>query len=399
MINRFVFRNKLLISLLILVLCVSMTVPALAYDPATLRNGSSGEEVKAMQQALIDLGYLDGKADGIFGMKTEKAVRSFQRKNGLTADGLAGKKTLSVLESARNGNSGTAAAPAAAAEPAAAAPAVQAQAAAPITVYDPSTLYNGCRGEEVKALQQALINLGYLDGKADGIFGNKTEKAVRRFQYKNGLTSDGLAGKTTLAALGLAQNGGNSSNEPGDVVEVFTSSSEPGASEDKWDTLEKKARQILQAEGHSTSGLNYINRFYSPKSENKSRDYYSLTFYKSRDTDQFSWTHSVSLSPSGKLLRLETRTANFKGMDHKDYNSAEEAETDPDLLKKAKAAAKAFLKRYGYSSLANKVNRTYVCQIFRTKDESEIYYSLSCPNEFIIMVRVAPSTRIECFYN
>ena len=124
MINRFVLRNRMLVFLLIFALCVSMTVPALAYDPATLRCGCSGEEVKAMQQALIDLGYLEGKADGIFGNKTEKAVRNFQRKNGLTADGLAGKKTLSVLESARNGNSGAAAAPAAAAEPAAAAPAV-----------------------------------------------------------------------------------------------------------------------------------------------------------------------------------------------------------------------------------------------------------------------------------
>ena len=75
MINRFVFRNKLLISLLILVLCVSMTVPALAYDPSTLCNGSSGEEVRALQQMLIDLGYLKGDADGIFGNQTEKAVR------------------------------------------------------------------------------------------------------------------------------------------------------------------------------------------------------------------------------------------------------------------------------------------------------------------------------------
>ena len=64
MTRSFMFRNRILVSLLILALCVSMIAPALAYDDGTLFNGCSGEEVKAMQQALIDLGYLEGKADG-----------------------------------------------------------------------------------------------------------------------------------------------------------------------------------------------------------------------------------------------------------------------------------------------------------------------------------------------
>ena len=67
--------------------------PALAYESSTLYNGCSGEEVRQLQQALIDLGFLDGKADGVFGNKTENAVRAFQKKNKLTADGLAGEKT------------------------------------------------------------------------------------------------------------------------------------------------------------------------------------------------------------------------------------------------------------------------------------------------------------------
>ena len=48
----------------------------------------------------------------------------------------------------------------------------------PALAYEASTLYNGCSGEEVRQLQQALIDLGFLDGKADGVFGNKTENAV-----------------------------------------------------------------------------------------------------------------------------------------------------------------------------------------------------------------------------
>ena len=65
----------------------------------TLKKGMSGESVSALQKKLIDLGYLTGTADGIFGKQTEDAVVLFQSVNGLTADGLAGQKTLSLLES------------------------------------------------------------------------------------------------------------------------------------------------------------------------------------------------------------------------------------------------------------------------------------------------------------
>ena len=63
----------------------------------TLKNGSTGEDVKKLQQALIDLGYLSDTADGTFGAKTQDAVTLFQAVNGLDADGLAGAKTLALL--------------------------------------------------------------------------------------------------------------------------------------------------------------------------------------------------------------------------------------------------------------------------------------------------------------
>jgi len=63
--------------------------------------------------------------------------------------------------------------------------------------------YYGSRGQEVKDIQYLLRKWGYYDGLVDGIYGYKTYQAVRRFQAKNGLKVDGIAGPQTLAALGL----------------------------------------------------------------------------------------------------------------------------------------------------------------------------------------------------
>ncbi|MBQ6018805.1 MAG: spore cortex-lytic enzyme [Clostridia bacterium] len=65
--------------------------------PALSRLGSRGDEVRKIQKKLADLGYYTGSVDGIYGSKTEKAVRAFQRNCGITADGIAGPKTLLYL--------------------------------------------------------------------------------------------------------------------------------------------------------------------------------------------------------------------------------------------------------------------------------------------------------------
>lgn len=64
-------------------------------------------------------------------------------------------------------------------------------------------LKEGCAGEDVKALQETLISLGYDCGKwgADGEFGSATAKAVRAFQQENDLNVDGIVGEKTKAAL------------------------------------------------------------------------------------------------------------------------------------------------------------------------------------------------------
>lgn len=73
--------------------------PAPTAEPTyvSLKNGDRNDQVKALQQALIALGYLEGDADGIFGKNTETAVKAFQKENGLTDDGIAGAQTQSAL--------------------------------------------------------------------------------------------------------------------------------------------------------------------------------------------------------------------------------------------------------------------------------------------------------------
>ena len=64
---------------------------------AVIKQGSTGSTVKTIQQKLKNWGYYTGAVDGIFGAKTAAAVKSFQKKNGLTADGIVGAKTLAAL--------------------------------------------------------------------------------------------------------------------------------------------------------------------------------------------------------------------------------------------------------------------------------------------------------------
>lgn len=63
----------------------------------TVKSGDKNDNVKAVQQALIALGYLSGNADGIFGKNTETAVKEFQKANNLKDDGIAGGQTQSAL--------------------------------------------------------------------------------------------------------------------------------------------------------------------------------------------------------------------------------------------------------------------------------------------------------------
>ncbi len=75
----------------------------------------------------------------------------------------------------------------------------------------------GSRGEEVRQIQQKLKNWGYYSGSVDGIYGTQTQNAVKYFQRKNGLTVDGIAGKNTLAAMGISTTSSSSKYTSNDI--------------------------------------------------------------------------------------------------------------------------------------------------------------------------------------
>ena len=97
-------RNKKQVfkQIIAVILLNAMVISAVAYSyresTQTLSKiGSRGEEVRQVQKKLKELGLYNGSVDGIYGVNTQKAVRQFQKNCGITADGIAGPKTLLYL--------------------------------------------------------------------------------------------------------------------------------------------------------------------------------------------------------------------------------------------------------------------------------------------------------------
>ena len=155
-----------------------------------LKEGSKGSEVRSLQTKLRDLGYMR-TVDGDFGEGTKRALISFQNRNRLLADGMAGPSTLAKLAS-RN--------------------AVRAPLTPKPTQIPPKTtaaplinenliLELGTRGDDVRRMQSRLISLGYLTGNPTGVYNEATEAAVIAFQKRNVSYYDGKAGPLTLNKL------------------------------------------------------------------------------------------------------------------------------------------------------------------------------------------------------
>lgn len=99
--------RNLVIIFLILILLIGLYLPV---SYALSKYGSRGEEVKKIQTKLKQWGYYSGNIDGIYGTGTFNAVKSFQKKNELDVDGIAGEKTLKALgitSGSNNSNSAT----------------------------------------------------------------------------------------------------------------------------------------------------------------------------------------------------------------------------------------------------------------------------------------------------
>ena len=95
-------KKKLLYQIIAIILLNALVISSIAFfysrTTETLSKiGSRGEEVRVIQKKLTELGLFKGRIDGIYGVETQKAVKNFQKSRGLSADGIAGPKTLLYL--------------------------------------------------------------------------------------------------------------------------------------------------------------------------------------------------------------------------------------------------------------------------------------------------------------
>lgn len=92
----------------IFIIVTAVTPSGVEAEAAVLKQGSSGALVKTVQTRLKNWGYYSGSVDGIYGPKTVSAVKYFQRRNGLVADGIVGKKTASAMGVSLTSSAGSA---------------------------------------------------------------------------------------------------------------------------------------------------------------------------------------------------------------------------------------------------------------------------------------------------
>ena len=154
----------------ILLVLAAMCPAALAQ---TLKLDDTGSEVSALQQRLVDLAYLNGKVDGIYGKRTVAAVKLFQEMHGLEITGRADDETQALIFS---------------------------EDTQPIH----GSLAKGDKGDAVTELQQRLYDYGFTEDEPDGAYGKITTAAVTTLQNllidqgAQDITADGAADPRTL---------------------------------------------------------------------------------------------------------------------------------------------------------------------------------------------------------
>ncbi len=143
-----------------------------------LRKGSTDPEVKDVQEAMKALGHDPGPVDGVFGTRTENAVKAFQTAREITADGIVGRVTWINIDEADQSH--------------------------PI-------LKLGSTGLPVRRLQSRMTAVGFDTGGVDGRFSAKTETAVKDLQQRSRLVVDGIVGPRTWDIVDALENEGPAS--------------------------------------------------------------------------------------------------------------------------------------------------------------------------------------------
>ena len=150
-----------------------------------IRRGETSPAVYEIRSILVGLDFLPASGDAVaadtaeqaasvFDQATETAVRAFQQSRGIGVDGIVGSETWQALDGAR-------------------------------WKLGARTLYHSVPdalvGEDVRTLQERLLEMGYDTGRADAIYGARTARAVAQFQREVGLTPDGSCGPQTMKAF------------------------------------------------------------------------------------------------------------------------------------------------------------------------------------------------------
>ncbi|OFW66923.1 MAG: hypothetical protein A2Z12_01135 [Actinobacteria bacterium RBG_16_68_21] len=153
-------------------------IDKLQVSTTLLKSGSTGAEVRELQRFLTTFRREPGPVDGMFGPRTDGAVRAFQDERGLAVDGVVGSRTrgeIAVVKLLSDRSS--------------------------VLGMTGRLLRPGIYGGDVRELQELLHVVGAAPGVADGYYGPLTAVAVAAFQTQQGLDPDGIVGDVTRSAL------------------------------------------------------------------------------------------------------------------------------------------------------------------------------------------------------
>jgi len=136
------------------------------------RLGDTGAAVAEVQATLLHLDLLPTSVvPAVFDDATDQAVRAFQQRRGVSVDGIVGRETYAALQAAR------------------------------LTLGDRLLSLSGrpYAGDDVAGLQERLLELGFDAGRVDGVFGARTEAALKGFQRDYGLVGAASAARPRCA--------------------------------------------------------------------------------------------------------------------------------------------------------------------------------------------------------
>ncbi len=150
----------------------------------SLKKGDRGTAVVSLQLALIELEYMDGNADGKFGAQTESALKTFEKRNGLTQDGVADEELQLLLYEGKPKNFKG-----------------YRKILKTLAPVAGANIREGSAGEAVAKLEARLAELGYFIETPDNVCDAVTVSAILTFQAKHGLEQDGEMSAEDQAVL------------------------------------------------------------------------------------------------------------------------------------------------------------------------------------------------------